>query len=389
MFDKKNIVLFGSTGSIGANCLEVVSRYPKLFQVAGLAAKNNFELLAQQANRYKPAVVAIANPQHTDELKDLLPSDTALLTGDKGIRELLDYINIPIDIAVNAMVGASGLVPSLRTLEKGITLGLANKESLVMAGSIVLETARRTGAALLPIDSEHSAIFQCLLGENAHALDKIILTASGGPFFERPAEEFDDITPEEALKHPNWDMGPRITVDSATMLNKGLEVIEARWLFDLPPDRIDVVIHRQSIVHSLIMFIDGSYIAQMGAPDMRLPIQFALTYPQRLPSPYSRLDFNTAFCLDFHPVPLKKFPCLELAYEALDQGGIAPAVLNAADEAAVEAFLRGKIKFTGIADLIAESLNKIQGSSQPGLDEILEADEETRRFVQSTVQVEF
>lgn len=383
MPDRKNIVIFGSTGSIGTSCLEVVERHPHLFRVVGLGAKENYRLLAEQAERFSPSAAAIANQDFAPELRAILPAETKLLTGSEGMQELLEAVECRVDLAVNAMVGASGLIPTIRTLEKGITLGLANKESLVMAGRIALETAQKSRAALLPIDSEHSAIFQCLMGENAGAVDGIILTASGGPFFDRPVEDFSSITPEEALKHPNWDMGPRITIDSATMLNKGFEVIEAHWLFNMAPEKIEVVIHRQSIIHSLVRFIDGSYLAQMGAPDMRLPLQFALTYPERLPSPYSRLDFTAPFSLDFHPVPREKYPCLELAYQALKIGGTAPAALNAADEASVEAFLAGKIEFTRIAEIIAQALDRFGGGSDSSLEEILQADSETRSFVKS------
>lgn len=382
----KNIIIFGSTGSIGKSCLEVISRFPHRFKVVGLSAKDNFRMLAEQAEKFGVPAVVIGNPIYYNDLKSLLSSGISVSAGIENIPSLLESAP-PVHLVVNAMVGAAGLIPTIKTLEKGITLALANKESLVAAGRIVLKTARQYNVRLLPIDSEHSAIFQCLLGEDSAKIDRLILTASGGPFLDTPYEDFQNITPQRALKHPNWEMGSRITIDSATMANKGFEVIEAHWLFDIPPDRIEVVIHRQSIVHSMVRFSDGSYIAQMGTPDMRLPIQFALTYPERLSSPYCRLDFNLPFSLDFQPVPEDKFPCLGLAYEALGKGGLAPAALNAADETAVSAFLRGKIGLKRIPELIAEALKQVPENPEPSIEEILDADREARLFVDSLINV--
>lgn len=379
----KNIVIFGSTGSIGRNCLEVAARFPGYFKIVGLAAKNDFQLLAEQAHEFHPEAVAIGNREHHSTLGELLSPGITLYSGEKELPRLLEAES-PIDLAVNAMVGAAGLIPTIRILEKGINLALANKESLVAGGEIVLRTAEEHGAALLPIDSEHSAIFQCLLGEDRSNIDELILTASGGPFLKTSLSDFPGITPEMALKHPNWDMGPRITIDSATMVNKGLEVIEARWLFNIHPERIKVVIHPQSVVHSMVRFTDGSYLAQMGAPDMRLPIQFALTYPERLPSPYCRLDFTSPISIDFQPVPIEKFSGLELAYRALEMGGLAPAVLNAADEAAVSAFLQNRISFDRIAHIIESALNWFEPTIHPSVEDILKIDKETRNFVHST-----
>jgi 1-deoxy-D-xylulose-5-phosphate reductoisomerase len=381
----KNIVIFGSTGSIGKNCLEVVSRFPDRFKVLGLSAKSNIELLAQQALKFKVAAVAIADENYYLELKKSLPSNLKVFSGAEGIAGLLDY-QVPIQLVVNAMVGFAGLFPSLKVLEKGITLALANKESLVAAGKIVLEAAHRNRALLLPIDSEHSAIFQCLLGEERSTIDKLILTASGGPFLDYAPEEFSKITPEQALKHPNWDMGPRITIDSATLANKGFEVIEAHYLFNIAPERIEVVIHRQSLIHSLVRFSDGSYKSQLSAPDMRLPIQFALTYPERLPSPYGNIDFSRSIALDFQPVPENKFPCLKLAHKALKQGGVAPAVLNAADETAVEAFLQKRITFDRIPALIAQALEKAPVMPSPTLEDIFKVDKEVRLHLTQIIE---
>ena len=381
----KNLIILGSTGSIGRNCLEVVSRFPQRFKVTGLCAYSNYQLLASQAEEFKPQAVAISSEQHYSDLKALLPDGVELFAGESEITQLLD-IDSDIDLVVNAMVGAAGLIPTMRTLEKGITLALANKESLVMGGELVLKTAAANKVELLPIDSEHSAIFQCLLGEDCSTIDELILTASGGPFLDTPLEEFKRITPDMALKHPNWEMGPRITIDSATMVNKGLEVIEAHWLFNIPVEKIRVVIHRQSVIHSMVRFDDGSYLAQMGAPDMRLPIQFALTYPERLPSPYCELDFSLPLSLDFQPVPLEKFPGLKLAYESLSMGGLAPAVLNAADETAVSAFLEGRIRFEQIPQIIEHALQWMKPHANPTIEDILEIDCQTRAFVQGFIK---
>ena len=388
MPNRKNLVIFGSTGSIGKNCLEVAARYPERFNVTGLAARNNYELLARQAEEFGVGAIVIGNQAHLSDLKKIVPSGIKIFAGENEIPALLGS-GTKIDLAVNAMVGAAGLAPSLAVLEQGITLALANKESLVAGGALILKTAAENGAELLPIDSEHSAIFQCLLGADRKTISSLILTASGGPFVDTPIEEFPSITPEMALKHPNWNMGARITIDSATMVNKGLEVIEAKWLFDIAPDKIEVVIHRQSIVHSMVRFDDGSYLAQMGAPDMRLPIQFAMTYPERLPSPYCKLDFENPFTLNFQPVPETKFPGLLLAYETLQKGGVYPAALNAADETAVAAFLNREIGFERIPQLIGSALESISGNgdlngvSEFSLKDILRTDESIRELVRN------
>lgn len=388
--NRKNLILLGSTGSIGRNCCEIVERYPERFNIVGLAAKNNFELLSLQAKKFGVRNIAIGNPEHYTALKKLLPKNINIFSGEDEISHLLGT-DAKFDMVVNSMVGSAGLTPSIETLEKGVTLALANKESLVAGGALALKTAQSTGAQLLPIDSEHSAIFQCLLGEDRKTISSLILTASGGPFCDTPIEQFGSVTPEQALKHPNWDMGARITIDSATMVNKGLEVIEARWLFNIPPEKIQVVIHRQSIIHSMVRFEDGSYLAQMGSPDMRLPIQFALTYPERLPSPYCKLDFDNHFALNFQPVPVGKFPGLNLAYEALKKNGVFPAVLNAADEVAVGAFLHRKISFDRIPELIESALEfaekdpKFSGLSEFSLKDILTADSETRIYIRSRI----
>ena len=380
---RKGIIIFGSTGSIGRNCLEVAARFPDRFRIAGISGCSNLKLLAEQARRFDILLVAVGTDK-TGELKNMLDSRVRLFAGEDGLLEMLEYPD-GIDLVVNGLVGATGLKPTLRTLEKGIDLALANKESLVMAGRMVFDIAGRTGAKLIPIDSEHSAIFQCLLGEERSTVAELILTASGGPFFKTPIEELRAVTPERAMRHPNWSMGARITIDSATMLNKGLEVIEAHWLFNIPQEHIDVVIHPQSIVHSMVRFKDGSYIAQMGAPDMRLPIQFALTYPERLDSPYCRLDFSKLLKLEFHPAPMDKFPCLGLAYGALEQGGVAPVVLNAADEQAVSAFIDRRIGFMDIPSVIERTLEKLSGSEYPDLEEIMAVDREARSVAEEFI----
>ncbi len=387
----KHIVILGSTGSIGRNCLEVVNRYSDRFKVVGLAARDNFELLAAQAKKFSVPQIVIANPEHYDKLRKLVPQGTSIGVNNDAIPTLFESAG-RIDLVVNAMVGSAGLKPSLDALNRGINLALANKESLVAGGKLVLKAAAESGAELLPIDSEHSAIFQCLLGEDRDKIAQLILTASGGPFVDCPREEFHLITPDMALKHPNWEMGARITIDSATMVNKGLEVIEARWLFGIPPERIKVVIHRQSIVHSMVRFNDGSYLAQMGAPDMRLPIQFALTYPERLPSPYCMLDFDNAFSLDFEPVNWEKFPGLKLAFQALNKGDLFPTALNAADETAVDAFLKNKIGFSQIPAMIERAMEfldrqpEYSTTENLSLEKILQADKAVRNFVRDLVE---
>ena len=387
----KRLLIFGSTGSIGRNCLEVVSRYGDKFQIVGLSAGNNIDLLAQQAAQFGVSFTAIPDENRLNDLRKILPAGTQSNAGDEAAEWLLDKC-APLDLVVNAMVGVAGLRPSLETLKRDITLALANKESLVAGGALVLKTLDTGKARLLPIDSEHSAIFQCLLGEDRKTIRELILTASGGPFLDTPRKDFPSITPQMALRHPNWQMGARITIDSATMVNKGLEVIEAHWLFGIPAERIKVVIHRQSIIHSLVRFDDGSYLAQLGAPDMRLPIQFALTYPERLYSPYCDLNFEQAFNLSFQPLPAEKFPGLLLAYAALREGGLYPTALNAADETAVAAFLAGKISFIRIPQLVEKALEWMAGNenmrrlSEYSLEDILTVDGEVRKYVEMWIR---
>lgn len=365
----QDITILGSTGSIGTQTLDVVRAHSDRFRVRILTAGRNWRLLADQAREFHPDLVVIADesayPDLCDELKD---TGTEVSAGTHAIiegAELLDK-----DIVVGAMVGYSGLIPTLHAIEKGKTIALANKETLVAGGALVTESCRRTGARLLPVDSEHSAIFQCLQGEDHDAVRKIILTASGGPFRSTPVQQFPDITPDQALKHPNWDMGAKVTIDSASMMNKGFEMIEARWLFDVKPEDIEVLVHPQSVIHSMVEYRDGSVKAQLGNPDMRMPIRYALGYPERLESVAPRLSLTDYGALTFERPDIQKFPLLKLAYETIAAGGNAPTVLNAANEVAVKAFLDKKIKFTDMHALAVETLSKIPNTPIATADDI-------------------
>ncbi|KAA0225732.1 1-deoxy-D-xylulose-5-phosphate reductoisomerase [candidate division KSB1 bacterium] len=381
----KRLGILGSTGSIGVNCLNVVESLPAEFNVAYLAAHSNAALLFEQTQRFRPAAVAIVRPPQKNIATlraDFKALGVELLCGLDALVELAGRDDI--DVMVNAVVGSAGLPATLRALENGTTVALANKETLVTGGELVMACAKRHGAHLVPIDSEHSALWQCLLGEPKERIQRLIVTASGGPFRERSHNDFANITVAEALNHPNWSMGPKITIDSATMMNKGLEVIEAFWLFELSLDKIDVVIHPQSIIHSMVEFVDGSIKAQLSVPDMRMPIQYALTYPDRLPSDFPRLDFNRWRTLTFHAPDFDKFPCLRLATQALQEGGTAPAVLNAANEEAVQAFLEERLRFDQIPAMISETLQQHRNGHECNLANVLAADRWARTFVQKT-----
>lgn len=352
------ITILGSTGSIGTQTLDVIESHPDRFHAAVLTAGRNWELLARQALRHRPRLVVIADDSVYPQLKQALAgSGIETASGPEAIADAAALLSD--DIVVGAMVGYSGLEPTLRALEMGKTVALANKETLVAAGRIVTDTCRRTGARLLPVDSEHSAIFQCLQGESHDKVRKIILTASGGPFRTTPAEMMDGITPEQALKHPNWDMGAKVTIDSASMMNKGLEMIEARWLFDVAPEDIEILVHPQSVVHSMVEYIDGSVKAQLGLPDMRMPIRYALGYPERLPSRAERLSLTAYGTLTFEEPDFKKFPLLGIAYQAIAAGAAAPTVMNAANEVAVRAFLNRQIRFTDMPRVVRETMDKL------------------------------
>ncbi len=369
---RKKLTILGSTGSIGRNTLNVVSRFPERFEVVALAAGENIELLAKQAQKFRPHLVSCKNEALARKLAPLLPEGVQLKYGKEGAIACATHPEA--ELVVSALVGAVGLLPTYEAIRAGKDIALANKETLVMAGPLVTEEAKRRGIKLLPVDSEHSAIFQALQAGKKEEVFRLILTASGGPFRTRPKEEFATITREEALRHPNWQMGAKITIDSATLMNKGLEVIEAHFLFGLSPERIIVKIHPQSIVHSLVEFQDGSVIAHLGIPDMRIPIAYALSYPERLPLDLPRLDLVAVSPLTFEEPDLERFPCLKLAYEALRLGGTAPAILNAANEVAVEAFLEGKIRFDLIPFLIEKTLQETESKPLEKLEDVIDAD---------------
>jgi len=366
----KNVVILGSTGSIGKNALEVLSNFTDRFSVFGLSAHTNMNLLKDQIERFKPKMVVITDEESFQSFPKNY--DTEILLGGDALKRLCSHPQV--DLVINALVGSVGLLPSLEALDSGKNLATANKESLVMAGELLIRKAKEKGVEILPIDSEHSAIQQCLLSGKKGEVRNLILTASGGPFLSKSKTELKDITVKEALSHPTWEMGKKITVDSATLMNKGLEVIEAHWLFEIPPDQIKVLIHPQSIVHSMVEFVDGSIIAQMSVPDMKLPIQYALFYPQRVFSNNTSLDLTRIRHLTFLKPDFGKFPCLQLAYQALEMGGTAPAVLNSANEVAVNAFLSGRIRFTDIHGLVEKVLTQHQVKENPNLDDILNVD---------------
>lgn len=381
----KSLSILGSTGSIGASTLQIVSAFENRFSVKALAAHTNVDTLANQISRFYPDVVVVKDQDTADKLNEKLPGNSGLeiLHGPEGYQEAAALDGV--DLVVGAMVGAAGLLPTLAAIEAGKDVALANKETLVMAGELVMSAAATKGVTIFPVDSEHSAIFQCLSGNRRQDLKKILLTASGGPFRELPADAFDKITPADALNHPNWSMGNKITIDSATLMNKGLEVIEARWLFNVPYEKIEVVVHPQSIVHSMVAYKDGSVIAQMGVPDMKGAIAYALSFPERLELDQPVPDFNKISSLTFEAPDLNRFPCLRLAFEACASGGTFPAVMNAANEVAVEAFLDGRIAFTTISQVIQETMKLHINCKKPDLKTILDADQWARSKAASWV----
>lgn len=368
----KRIAILGSTGSIGTQTLDIVAHAPEKFQVEALSGGYNSQLIIEQANMFKPKLVSVATKELADEVSLNVSSDTKVLYGDVGLMEVA--ASTEADLVVTALVGSQGLKPTMAAIEAGKHIGLANKETLVSAGHIVTDAVRRKGVALLPIDSEHSAIFQCLNGENRSQIAKITLTASGGSFRDRSREELEGVTVEQALQHPNWSMGAKITIDSATMVNKGLEVIEAHWLFELSYDQINVLIHPESVIHSYVEFVDNSVIAQLGNPDMRVPIQYALTYPDRFPTPTKGLDLAAFGKLHFREMDYNRYPCLRMAFESGKQGGTTPTVYNAANEVAVARFLKGEITFLQIEQIIESVLQKHESYSNPVLEVIHEQD---------------
>jgi len=376
---KKHIAILGSTGSIGTQALEVIAGNRHRFEVEVLTAQNNAELLIEQALAFNPNAVVIRNEEKYNQVREALAStDVKVFAGEEAIASVMEMD--AIDMVITATVGFSGLQPTLRAIGAGKTIALANKETLVVAGALVTALAKEKGVNIYPVDSEHSAIFQCLAGEFHNPIEKIILTASGGPFRGKKREDLKSVTRDQALKHPNWTMGAKVTIDSATLMNKGLEVIEAKWLFGLDADRIDVVVHPQSIIHSLVQFRDGSVKAQLGLPDMKLPIQYAMGYPDRLPNAFPRFDFAAYPSLTFDQPDLETFRNLALAFEALKRGGNMPCVLNAANEIAVERFLSGQLTFLNMPVLVERCLEKMNYLGNPGLGDLIATDLETRKL---------
>ena len=380
----KNLSILGSTGSIGTQSLDVADMQG--YKVSALSAYSNSKLLEQQIRKYKPAVAALVDEKAAQELKAAVrDTDTKVLSGMDGVCECASYE--AADTVINSVVGMAGLKPTLTAIESGKTIALANKETLVAGGKLVMGKAKEKGVSILPVDSEHSAIFQSLQGcPEKKALKKIILTASGGPFFGQSKEYLKDVTVEQALKHPNWAMGAKITIDSATMMNKGLELIEAVWLFDVSPDDIDIVVHRESVIHSLIEYVDNSVIAQLGVPDMRIPIQYALTYPDRIPSPVRELSLTDYMNLTFYKPDYDTFRCINLCRDAIRKGGLYPAIANAANEEANYLFRHGKIKFLQIAELVEKALCDIDGERKYDcLEDVLSIDSETKAYIKSLI----
>ena len=386
MNKKRQIAILGSTGSIGTQALEVIAEHGDLYEVYCLTANTRVELLARQAHQFRPAAVVIADETRYDELKRLMSDmpDVKVYAGSQALDEIVEAG--PIDMVLTAMVGFAGLAPTIHAIRARKAIALANKETLVVAGELILQLARQYHVDILPVDSEHSAIFQSLIGEDRNPIEKILLTASGGPFRLLPAERLATVTKADALRHPTWDMGAKITIDSATMMNKGFEVIEAKWLFGVSADQIEVLVHPQSIVHSAVQFEDGSVKAQLGVPDMRLPIQYAFSFPRRLPLSGERLDLFQAQRLEFFPPDLQKFRCLALAFEAIKAGGNMPCIVNAANEVVNRAFLEDRCTFPQMADIICQTMQRATFSASPDYDVYVETDREARRIALSLIR---
>ncbi|HVB86824.1 MAG TPA: 1-deoxy-D-xylulose-5-phosphate reductoisomerase [Candidatus Dormibacteraeota bacterium] len=396
----KKIAILGCTGSIGRQCLQVVDALPGRFEVVSMAAGSNVALVAEQVKRHRPKVVSVGTEQAEIELRASLAAGIAgdgksrnggalpeILFGAEGIERVATHPEA--EMVVSAAVGVVGLPATYKAIQQGKHIALANKEVLVAAGELVMAAVERQGVALLPVDSEHNAIHQCMRGGERGEVKRLVLTASGGPFRKTPVSELENVTPEQALAHPNWKMGQRITIDSATLMNKGFEVIEARWLFGMPLEKIQVVIHPQSTVHSMVEYVDGSILAQLGPTDMRMPIQYALTYPERVASKECALDWSSLSRLDFEAVPSGKFPCLELAREALRQGGLLPCALNAADEVAIAAFLERKLPFLGIPKVIEGVLGRMPRAALSSIDELVAGDAEARRLAHDEISRQY
>lgn len=386
MTAQKRIAIFGSTGSIGTQALEVIADNTDKFSVEVLTAHTNDELLIQQALQFEPNMVVISDEKKYQKVKDALSKTSVKVFSGEDALEEVAAMDV-YDVMLAAIVGFAGLKPTLKAIESGKTIGLANKETLVVAGDIVMRKAAENKAPVIPVDSEHSAIFQCLVGENRNPIEKIILTASGGPFLGKKPNFLVNVKRDHALQHPNWSMGAKITIDSATLMNKGLEMIEARWLFNLQPSQVQVIIHPQSIIHSMVQFEDGSIKAQMGLPDMKLPIQYALGFPERLPNAFPRYDFKKPNTLTFEEPDTRTFRNLVLATDALFKGGNMPCILNAANELAVFAFLRNRIGFLDITEMVERTMNKIPFIENPTLEEYFDSDAEARNFAASLIQM--
>jgi 1-deoxy-D-xylulose-5-phosphate reductoisomerase len=375
----RSIAILGSTGSIGCSTLEVIASFPDRFRAVYLSANKNIDLLREQINTFRPKGVVVLDGARASSLRSALGDSVEVLSGMEGLLDVVSRDDV--DMVLSSLVGFAGLKPTLRAVESGKDVALANKETLVVGGELIMAQVRARGVRLLPVDSEHSAIFQCLQGEDSRSVERLILTASGGPFLNVAREKFPSLTVGEALNHPTWRMGNKITIDSATLMNKGLEVIEAYWLFGVPPEKIEVVVHPQSLIHSMVEFVDGSMKAQLGIPDMKLPILYALGYPDRIPAFSRRIDFGTLRAMTFHPPDVEKFECLPLAFRALAMGGTAPAVLNAANEVAVQMFLDGEIQFSAIPAVIRDALDAHTPLHAFTLADLERVDAETRERV--------
>ncbi|TLX76204.1 1-deoxy-D-xylulose-5-phosphate reductoisomerase [Labilibacter sediminis] len=381
---KKRVAILGSTGSIGTQTLDVISKHPDKFEVEVLTANNRIGRLVEQCRKFQPNTVVIGNKDKFQQLKEALEDlPIKVYAGSDAIAQVVEMSTV--DVVLTAMVGFSGLKPTMNAINAGKPIALANKETLVVAGDIITEMAAKNKVPILPVDSEHSAIFQCLVGEFQNPIEKIYLTASGGPFRGKKKDFLENVTPEQALNHPNWEMGNKITIDSASMMNKGLEVIEAHWLFGLEPDQIDVIVHPQSIIHSIAQFTDGSMKAQMGLPDMRVPIQYALTFPDRLQADFPRFNFMDYPNLTFEKPDLDSFRNLKIAYDALKTGGNMPCIINAANEIVVEGFLEKKIGFLQMSDIIEQTMDKVTFIGKPSVEDYFETDKEARRVAKSLI----
>ena len=383
--NKKQIAILGSTGSIGKQALEVIADNNELFEVYALTANNQIDLLIEQALRFRPEMVVIANEQHYLKLKEALTGlPIKVFAGNESVAQIAEMQ--PIDMVLTAMVGYSGLKPTINAIKAGKKIALANKETLVVAGELICDLVKQYNSSIIPVDSEHSAIFQCLTGEGNNPIEKLILTASGGPFRTKSIAELEHVTSAQALKHPNWEMGAKITIDSASMMNKGFEIIEAKWLFGVSPEQIDVVVHPQSIIHSMVQFADGSIKAQLGLPDMKLPIQYAFTYPDRLKTNFPRLDFNICTQFTFEQPDTERFRNLAFAYYAMDRGGNMPCILNAANEIVVAEFLKDKIGFLQMSDIIEKVMAKAEFIANPSYEDYVKTDEMVRLLTKNFIQ---